>query len=128
MFSRTKDITASRAAPRSLNVTEAAEFLKISEEEVKRRLRRGEIPGVKPGKRWVIMEQDLVAYFDSLYARKRQASLSHKEAQCSTNVVVLTGWTSPRPTGSGLDALLAQRAKSKRRSSTTGSKQKPGDR
>jgi hypothetical protein len=37
-------------------------------EEVRRRARSGLLPGAKAGKRWVFLEDDLVAYLRALYA------------------------------------------------------------
>jgi hypothetical protein len=58
---------------RSLGLHEAASFLHMHPEEVRRRARLGLLPGAKPGKRWVFLEQDLADYVRGLYARPRQA-------------------------------------------------------
>ena len=58
---------------KSLGLHEAASFLRMHPEEVRRRARLGLLPGAKPGKRWVFLEQDLADYLRRLYARPRQA-------------------------------------------------------
>ena len=114
---------------RTFDLQQAADFLQISKEELRRRAKRGAVQGAKPGKCWAFLEEDLVAYFRSLYPENRQAAPSmQKEAKCSTNVVKLGGLTSLRPTGSALDARLTQMIKSKRKSFTTDSSPRHGDR
>lgn len=67
---------------KTLNLNEAAQFLKLHPEEVRRRAKTGIIPGVKLGKRWVFIEDDLAAYLRSLYAIHWQAlQVGHGEKQ-----------------------------------------------
>ena len=58
---------------KSLGLHEAAAFLRMHPEEVRRRDRVGLVPGAKPGKRWVFIEADLADYLRGLYADPRQA-------------------------------------------------------
>ena len=107
---------------RTLNLDEAAQFLKLHPEEVRRRAKAGIIPGVKLGKRWVFIEDDLAAYMRSLYAPSRQAlQVGHGEKQLchSVNVVRRGGLVSPHQAASELDALLQLKIKPKHRNSTT---------
>jgi hypothetical protein len=107
---------------KTLNLDEAAQFLKLHPEEVRRRAKVGIIPGVKLGKRWVFIEDDLVAYLRSLYATPRQAlQVGHEEKQIchSVNVVRRGGLVSPHQAASELDALLQLKIKPKHRNSTT---------
>jgi len=107
---------------RTLNLDEAAQFLKLHPEEVRRRAKAGIIPGVKLGKRWVFIEDDLAAYMRSLYAPPRQAlQVGHGEKQLchSLNVVRRGGLVSPHQAASELDALLQLKIKPKHRNSTT---------
>ena len=55
---------------RTLNLSEAAQFLKLHPEEVRRRAKAGIIPGAKLGKRWAFtfIEDDLADHIRSLYA------------------------------------------------------------
>ena len=57
----------------SLGLHEAAAFLRMHPEEVRRRARLGLLPGAKPWKRWVFIEADLADYLRSLYSPVRQA-------------------------------------------------------
>ncbi|WP_292917269.1 helix-turn-helix domain-containing protein [Nitrosomonas sp.] len=107
---------------KTLTLNEAAQFLKMHPEEVRRRAKRGIIPGAKSGKRWVFVEDDLVAYLRSLYATPRQAlQVGHEEKQLchSVNVVRRGGLISPHQAASELDALLQLKIKPKHRNSTT---------
>jgi excisionase family DNA binding protein len=107
---------------KSLTLEEAALFLKMHPEEVRRRAKAGIIPGVKLGKRWVFIEDDLVAYLRSLYATPRQAlQVGHEEKQLchSLNAVRRGGLVSPHQAASELDALLRQKIKPRHRNSTT---------
>lgn len=75
---------------KTLTLNEAAQFLKMHPEEVRRRAKAGVIPGAKVGKCWVFIEEDLAAYMRSLYAPPRQAlQVGHGEKQLchSVNVV-----------------------------------------
>jgi len=100
---------------RTLDLQEAALFLKMHPEEVRRRARSGVVPGAKAGKRWVFLEDDLVGYLRKLYAPFRQAlrvTLRKEVADChSTDAVVRGGFVSPHRAASELDALLARTTK-----------------
>ena len=106
---------------KTLNLEEAAQFLKLHPEEVRRRAKAGIIPGAKLGKRWVFIEEDLAAYMRSLYAPPRQAlQVGHEEKQLchSVNVVRRGGLVSPHQAASELDALLQLKIKPRRKNST----------
>jgi excisionase family DNA binding protein len=53
---------------RTMTLIEAAEFLKMTPEGLRRKAACGEIPGAKPGRRWCFCENDLAEYLRSLYA------------------------------------------------------------
>lgn len=53
---------------KSYDINEAALFLKMSPEGVRRKVYNGEIRASKPGKRWCISEDDLADYYQSKYA------------------------------------------------------------
>jgi excisionase family DNA binding protein len=59
---------------KTLDLKEAARFLKITPEGLRRKAARGEIPGAKPGKCWCFREDDLADYIRSLY-RSSEATL-----------------------------------------------------
>ncbi len=54
---------------RTFNLQEAAAFLHMHQEEVRRRAKCGELPGTKPGRAWVFLEEDLAEWMRELYAR-----------------------------------------------------------
>lgn len=105
---------------RTLDLQQAAVFLKMHPEEVRRRARLGQLPGAKPGKSWVFIEDDLVDWLRAQY-RAPQPALSvigRNQKQCqSINAATLGGSTSLRRQESALDALLKQARKPKRKSS-----------
>ncbi len=57
----------------ALSLIEAAAFLKMHPEEVRRRAKLGAIPGAKASRAWVFIDDDLAAFLRSLYAAPRQA-------------------------------------------------------
>jgi excisionase family DNA binding protein len=52
---------------KTLTLIEAADFLKMTPEGLRRKASKGDIPGAKPGKCWVFREDDLAEYLRSLY-------------------------------------------------------------
>lgn len=52
---------------KTFDLKEAAEFLKMSPEVLRRKVAKGEVPGAKPGKCWCFYVEDLVEYLRSLY-------------------------------------------------------------
>ena len=52
---------------KTLDLNEAAEFLKMAPEGLRTKAANGDIPGAKPGKRWCFREDDLAEYLRSLY-------------------------------------------------------------
>jgi hypothetical protein len=116
---------------RTLDLTEAATFLKMHSEEVRRRAKLGQLPGSKPGKAWVFLEEDLVEYLRSRYASHRQAlevTLTKELKQCHLqNAEIRGGSILPRHQVSALDVLLERKIKSRRKSSTTNSKRNAGE-
>ncbi|MDV6344783.1 helix-turn-helix domain-containing protein [Nitrosomonas sp. Is37] len=107
---------------KTLNLEEAAQFLKLHPEEVRRRVKAGIIPGAKLGKRWAFIDDDLAAYMRLLYPTPRQAlQVGHREKTLchSLNVEKHGGLASPHQAASVLDALLQQKTESRRKNSTT---------
>jgi hypothetical protein len=60
----------------TLTLNEAAKFLHMSPAVLRQKACRGLIHGAKPGRRWVFLQSDLVAYLRSLYPTPEQAPLS----------------------------------------------------
>lgn len=108
---------------KTFTLQEAADFLKMHPEEVRRRAKIGIVPGAKAGKCWVFLEVDLADYLRSLYAQTRQALrvTDRKEINLchSLNAVTSGGSTSQHPTGSEYAILLGLATKPSRKSTTT---------
>ncbi|HAU0262587.1 TPA: helix-turn-helix domain-containing protein [Legionella pneumophila] len=52
----------------TLNIEEASKFLGAHRETIRRMAASGELPGVKIGRSWVFIEQDLVMYMRNKYS------------------------------------------------------------
>jgi len=50
----------------TLDLKQAAHFLRLHPEELRRRAKAGRIPGAKVGRAWIFLEEDLAAYVRSL--------------------------------------------------------------
>ncbi len=112
----------------TLDLNEAAAFLKMSPEALRRKAKAGEIPGAKIGKQWCFFKHDLVAYLRSGYALSRQASQSGEEvAVChSTDERRPGGSALPPPADSEYAAQLGLEVGNTPKNSTTDSKQPTG--
>lgn len=107
---------------RTLSLIEAAKFLRMHPEELRRRAKLGKIPAAKPAKSWVFIEDDLAEYLRSFYASPRQAlqvTLPMELKQCHlSNATISGGSTSPHRAVSELDAVLQRKIKLKRKNFT----------
>ena len=83
----------------TLDLKEAAAFLKMHPQTLRSKAVSGEIPGAKPGKKWVFIEEDLVEYVRSQYPANGRASSRTGEYRCSINEAVanFTGADSQHP-------------------------------
>jgi len=115
---------------RTYDLHEAAQFLRMSPTVLREKARRALVKAAKPGKCWVFLEEDLVAYLNRLYALSRQAPLSGSSLEESewgyTDAAMSGGSTSPRQTASEYADLLGLPTGSRRRSITTASKSGSG--
>ena len=103
-----------------LDIQGAAALLHISESAVYEKARNGDIPGAKPGKCWVFVEEDLIAYVRSLYRPNResvQAEQKENVTSCSTEEkpVKSGGQSSPHQTEKKYSDLLGQKTNAKPR-------------
>lgn len=107
--------------PKTLNLLEAAALLHMHPEEVRTRAKRGLIPGAKPGKRWVFLEDDLAEFVRSLYTAPRQGPrVESKDGLCRyANADKHGGLSSARQTVREYADLLKPTTKQKLKSSTT---------
>ena len=62
-----------RIEMKTLDLKQAADFLKMSPEGLRQKTKAGDIPGAKVGKQWVFLEEDLVEYIRASYPVQRQA-------------------------------------------------------
>ena len=111
-------------AMNTLTLEQAASFLKMHPEEVRSRAKRGAIPGSKPGRRWVFIDEDLAAYLRERYAYQRQAlrvtSEKGSALWASANEELSGGSISRPPQDSEYEEALRPATRAKRQSSTTG--------
>lgn len=85
---------------KTLGVKQAAESLRMSVDALMRKARAGIVPGAKPGREWVFVEEDLRAYLAQLVKDRACRSISNLRAP--------TGGSVSRSGVSKLDAALAQ--------------------
>ena len=100
----------------TLDLRQAADFLKMHPQSVQERARAGKIPGAsKPGKRWVFQEAGLVQYLN------QHSPCPYIESEKSGTS------TYPR-SGAEFDALLGLPTRKRHRSTTTRSGKRYGNR
>lgn len=78
----------------TFDLQEAAAFLKMSAEAVRRKAKAGNIPASKPGKQWVFLQDDLVDYLRSRYRETRAPQVScegEKTWRCGNEKIAKTG-------------------------------------
>ena len=93
----------------TLSLIEAAAFLKMHPEEVRRRAKTGIIPGAKAGRAWVFITEDLAGYLRSLYPQAKQSLQARlrREVACRfANEGLSGGSISTHPTESEYANLL----------------------
>jgi hypothetical protein len=106
---------------KTLDLKEAAAFLRMHPEELRSRAKRGLIPGAKIGRKWVFLQDDLANFVRSRYILPRQAlRVTVGETLCHYVSEDRSGSsTSARQTANEYDDLLRPKTKPKRRNSTT---------
>lgn len=98
----------------TLDLNEAAAFLKMHPATLREKAHSGIIPGAKPGKQWVFLQSQLEAYLTAI-------------SPCQSIKSEIPGTSTYGRHGVGLDALLALPTRKRRRSTTTGSRGTHGD-
>ena len=90
---------SSHTPEETLDLKEAASFLKMHPQSLREKTIQGKIPGAKIGKHWIFIKEDLVKYIRSQYANQRSRSqVQHKgDSLCYTSVPTQssTGVVSP---------------------------------
>jgi excisionase family DNA binding protein len=102
-----------------LTLSEAASFLKIHPDHIRKEAKAGKIPGCKVGHLWRFIEEDLVVWLRSGYATPRQAPIVEVSKCQSLSEAKRGGSHSPRHKESELDIRLKQKIDNKLKSSTT---------
>jgi len=99
----------------TLNLKEAASFLKIHPQTLRTRAIAGELPGAKIGKSWVFIKEDLAHVIRSRYIGSGRASLSKGDNLCFTDDPILKtgGANSPHQTDKRYEELLKPATKKK---------------
>lgn len=72
----------------TLDLRQAAYFLKLHWQTLREKAKRGEVPAAKLGRRWVFLKVDLVSYLRSHYSTRRprsQVQQSVGDSLCCTN-------------------------------------------
>jgi excisionase family DNA binding protein len=94
----------------TMTIGEAAKFLHLNRETLRRLAQSGKIPAAKPGKKWVFIKADIADWLRSQYPQERRTLLSESQSgdkSChSINAVKRGGLISPRQAGTELGALL----------------------
>ena len=113
------------ALVRTLNLEEAASFLKIHPETLRQKVKAGEIPGAKIGKAYVFIESDLVDVIRSDYSSKwraMQVTNKHEEViswPCNAEQKKAhIGSISLSQVDKEYESLLGQKIEKKHRSTT----------
>ena len=102
----------------TLDLDEAAAFLKCSDDTVRELALAGELPAAKVGRRWVFVDVDLVEWLRTQYAKGKQPCHSTKSA--------ISGISTSRIMGKELENLLKPQTSVKRSKSTTSEKRNYG--
>ena len=107
----------------TLSIDEAADFLRMNPEVLRRKAKKNKVPGRKVGKCWVFVKQHLVDYIGEEYYKpceKHEIDTTKEDEKCqSINVVKLGGFNSPRQTESAYSNLLGLKTNKKPKSCTT---------
>jgi excisionase family DNA binding protein len=102
---------------KTLDLSEAASLLKLHPQTVLQRARLGGIPSAKPGKCWVFIEEDLIAWLRSQYNRPQQDIGQGGKVVCSLKekIVSTGGIALPHPMAQQYANLLKLPIKEKQK-------------
>jgi hypothetical protein len=98
--------------PISVGLIEAAKFLRLHPEELRKRLKLGKIPGAKIGRSWVMLTEDLMEYVRRQYAQPPTSLhmfFARGDKKCPSSSEAKSGGSNlPIRVVSALDDLLKQ--------------------
>ena len=98
---------------KTLNLREAAAFLKMHPVTLQGKAKVGDIPGAKPGKSWVFIDEDLANYIRSQYSDLgKRIATQNGDTQCFLNEKI-SGITNLPLVGKQYTDLLAPQIKQK---------------
>ena len=97
----------------TLNLNEAASFLKMNPEVLRRKAKAGQVPGRKVGKRWIFVKEHLADWVSGRYPESRRGLQvidgfkQEDKKQCqSTSEKKRGGFSSPHRTDAEYNKLL----------------------
>jgi len=93
----------------TFNLIEASNFLNMHPETVRHYAKAGKLPGAKPGKSWVFIEEDLAQWIRNKYCSPLQVPQGEEKVVCNSHNAgkkASGGFVSPRRTASEYSALL----------------------
>jgi len=85
---------------KTLDLYEAADFLKMHWQTLRAKAKCGEIPGAKLGKRWVFLTDDLASHLRSHYSVPRPRSQAQQVGDtlcCSSDQIRVSGGAALSP-------------------------------
>ena len=103
----------------TLTLPDAADFLKLHPDSLRKMAKSGKVPGRKIGKAWIFLLEDLVVWVRSGYAQPRQAPLVEVQEWASEREERLGGSISPPHRESALDVRLRRKTEGRPKSTTT---------
>ena len=111
----------------TLDLIEAANFLKMHPESLRRKAKRGEVPSRKAGKQWVFVQEHLADWISGRYPEQGRllrvidgGKQPKGDKPCqSINAGKHGGYNSPHQTASEYSALLGLKTNAKRKNYTT---------
>ena len=102
LLSKQQDITGNQAIQptRTFNLIEASKFLGAHKETIRRMVASGELPGVKIGRAWRFIEQDLTEHMRSQYTSTTEVTIqkhnSRNNKQCPLQKEITSGGLTSR--------------------------------
>lgn len=97
----------------TLTLPDAADFLKLHPDSLRKMAKSGKVPGRKIGKSWIFLLEDLVVWVRSGYAQPRQAPLVEVSSWQYSKEAAHGGLISQPRAESELDALLKRKKERK---------------